>query len=97
MISSLVQFFTPNRERRLLTVYPGSTVCNHNGTAEVFQSDAQRQGSAAAEAAGDRFAVDWSGSFIDGEFYDRLPQITLLLYHFFRLLSHYLRKLMLAP
>jgi hypothetical protein len=60
-----VQFFTPNRERRLLTVYPGSAVCNHGCTTESLESDAQRQGAVAADAAGDRFAVDWSGLNID--------------------------------
>ncbi len=50
----------------MLTVYPGTAACNHVGNAESFDSDAQaassRQGAAAADSAGDRYAVDWSGS-----------------------------------
>jgi hypothetical protein len=64
---SLVQFFTPNRERRLLTMNSGNSAASTDG-GETLNSDGQsgvcaRQGGAAFDAAGDRLAVDWSGSF----------------------------------
>ena len=63
-----LQFFRPNRERRLLSVYPGTAGCGPEGDAgspvlRAPSTASARQGAAAAEAAGDRFAVDWSGSF----------------------------------
>jgi hypothetical protein len=62
---SFLQFFTPNRERRLLTVYPGARASNADEAAhcdlDAQPGAAARQSAAAAHAAGDRFAVDWSG------------------------------------
>jgi len=62
-----VQFFRPNRERRLLSLYPGTVGCGPEVDAGSPVLGAQltasvRQGGAALEPAGDRFAVDWSGS-----------------------------------
>lgn len=66
ILHSSAQFFTPNRERRLLTVYPGSASCNPDGPSESLALDAQcaasaRQSAAAVDSAADRYAVDWSG------------------------------------
>ena len=65
LLSSL-QFLTPNRERRLLTVYPGAASCNPDCPSESLALDAQsgacaRHSAAAGDSAGDRYAVDWSG------------------------------------
>ena len=68
-----MKFFTPNRERRLLTVYPGAAIPNADCVAEVSKSDARsgacaRQDATSVDAAADRFAVDWSGSLAQTQY-----------------------------
>ena len=82
----------------MLTVYPGTAACNHVGTAESFDSDAQaassRQGAAAADAAGDRYAVDWSGSI--ARFLIDYSDSSVL-HRLFSFLSHLTQQVMHVP